>query len=202
MNTMLEPIFYVESDVVFFNNFFHEPPFSARLGRENFSCMRCGTLRDERTSRYPLEQVNSIEKKERGTYYHKPDWTLLYVKWNDNKAVTEAISYYDVNPQQKVERWINESDKKSISQPHPIKMYNYGVGVVDTCDHLLSSYRPIYFRSKKGWWNFFTRTLNLYFVASFKCYSLANAEQKLSHVQFRREVTRTLLARQTDRTRI
>ena len=199
VNTMLEPISHVDSHVVFFDNFFTSHKLLSELADKNIRA--CGTLRDGRSGRCPLESIKSIEKKPRGSYDYKTDGTVLCVRWNDNKAVTVATNYYDVNPLHKVERWIKGSGKKSISQPHPIKMYNSGMGGVDTCDHLLSSYRPR-FRAKKWWWNLFTHALNLSVVAAYKCYSLANPNQKMSHLQFRRDVTRTLLSRQIDRTRM
>ena len=78
-------------------------------------------------------------KKPRGSYDSKSDGTVLCVRWNENRAVTVATNYYDVNPLHKVERWMKGSGKKSISQPHAINMYNSGMGGVDICDHILSS---------------------------------------------------------------
>ena len=72
-------------------------------------------------------------------------------------------------------------------------MYNSGMGGVDICHHILSSYKPR-FRFKS--------VLDLSVIAAYKCYLLANPNQKMSHVKYRREVTRTLLASQTDRTHL
>ena len=56
------------------------------------------------------------------------------------------------------------------------------------------------FALKNWFWNLFTHVLNLYFVAAYKFYSLASPNQKMSYLQDKIEVTKTLLTLQTNRT--
>ena len=78
-------------------------------------------------------------------------------------------------------------------------MFNQGGGV-DVFDRMLSSYRPK-LRSKKWWWNIFSHILNLSVVAAFKFYKYVNPTTKVQHLDFRREVARTLTKSQTIRKR-
>ena len=80
-----------------------------------------------------------------------------------------------------------------------IPLYNSAVGVLDTCDQLMFSYR-LRFPFKKWCWNRFTHALTLSLVAAYKYFSLVNSDENMDHLKLRRDVTRTLLARRTDRT--
>ena len=82
------------------------------------------------------------QKKPRGTFDFRSDSSVVCVKWNDNCPVTVASNYCGVNPIQKVERRVKNEQKKIVDQPFLIKMYNQGMGGIDVCDKLLSSYRP------------------------------------------------------------
>ena len=73
-----------------------------------------------------------------------------------------------------------------------------GMGGVDVCDRLLSAYRPR-FRSKKCWWNLFWHIVNLAVVASFKFFTHAYPATKMTHLQFRRYVARSLVRHEHDR---
>ena len=94
-------------------------------------------------------------------------------------------------PIQKVERRVKNEQKKTVDQSFLIKMYNKGMGGVDVCDRLLSSYRPR-LCSRKWWWNLFSHRLNLSVVAAYKFYNHVNSNG-VSHIQFRREIARALL---------
>ncbi|XP_042243434.1 piggyBac transposable element-derived protein 3-like [Homarus americanus] len=79
-------------------------------------------------------------------------------------------------------------------------MYNKGMGGVDVCDQMLSTYRPR-LRSKKWWWNIWSHLLNLSIVASFRFYQHVNPGSQISHKDFRREIARTLARIETPRLR-
>ena len=66
------------------------------------------------------------------------------------------------------------------------------MGGVDIYDKLLASYRPK-LRSKKWWWNLFSHAINLSLVAAYKFYYYTNKTNKVSHLQFRREIARALV---------
>ena len=72
------------------------------------------------------------------------------------------------------------------------------MGGVDVCDRLLSAYR-LRFRSMKWWWNLFSHIVNLAVVSSFKFFTHANPATKMTHLQFRRYVIRSLVRREHDR---
>ena len=131
------------------------------------------------------------KKQPRGTFNFRSDGSVVCVKWNDNCPVTVASNYYDVYSIQKVERRVKNEQKKTVDQPFLIKMYNKGMGGVDVCNRLLSSYRPR-LRSRKSWWNLFSHMLNLSVVAAYKFYNHVNSNG-VSHIQFRREIARALV---------
>ena len=196
---MLEPLKNNAQHVVFFDNFFTSHKLLTDLAQRNIRA--CGTIRENRTGNCPLMDKKVIKKKGRGTYDFKSDGTVLCAKWNDNTPVTVASNYYGVNPIQKVERFVKNEQKKYIDQPFLISMYNKGIGGVDVCDRLLSSYRPR-LRTKKWWWNLFAHILNLSVVAAFRFYEHINPQERITHLKFRREVARALIKAQTQRKRL
>ena len=86
---------------------------------------------------------------------------------------------------------VKREPERLIDQPFIIKMYNEGMGGVDVCDRLLSSYTPR-LRSKKWWWNLFSNLLNLSVVASFRFYNFIN-QTNVTHLKFRREIATSLV---------
>lgn len=114
--------------------------------------------------------------------------------------MTIASNYYGVGPIQKANRWVKKEGKKTVTQPYLVSMYNKGMGGVDVCDRMLSTYRPR-LRSKKWWWNVFAQLLNLSIVAGFKFYQYVNPDSRLSHKDYRQEIARTLVRVQASRKR-
>ncbi|KAK3889958.1 hypothetical protein Pcinc_006110 [Petrolisthes cinctipes] len=195
---MLQPVVNKGNHVVFFDNFFTIHTLLIELTKQGFR--PCGTIRDNRTGGCPLVAKKEFDKKERGSHDYRSDDTVLCARWNDNSVVTIASNYYGVNPMQKVNRWVKKEGKKTVPQPYLISMYNKGMGGVDVCDRMLSSYRPR-LRSKKWWWNIFVQLLNLSVVASFRLYQHVNPDARVSHKDFRREIARTLVRVRTSRKR-
>ena len=70
------------------------------------------------------------------------------------------------------------------------------MGGVDLLDRFLSDYRPR-LRSKKWWWCLFSNFLNMSVVAAYRLHKKIGAT--ISHLQFRRDVVRTLMARGHDK---
>ena len=95
---------------------------------------------------------------------------------------------------------MKNEQKKIVDQPFLIKMYNQGMGGIDVCDKLLSSYRPR-LRSRKWWWNLFSHIVNLSVVAAFKFYNHINSDG-VSHIVFRREIARALIKVKCPRKRL
>ncbi len=68
------------------------------------------------------------------------------------------------------------------------------MGGVDLLDRLCSSYRPM-IRGKKWYWPLFLNIINASIVAAWKVYCIAHvaSQDKLDHLDFRREITLSLL---------
>ncbi|XP_066946080.1 piggyBac transposable element-derived protein 3-like [Macrobrachium rosenbergii] len=161
-----------------FDNFFTSYALMVDLTKQGFRA--CGTIRENRTGKCPLLPKKEIEKKERGSYDYRSDNMVLCARWNDNSIVTDASNYYGVSPIQKVNRWVKNEGKRRVEQPYLISMYNKGMGGVDVCDKMLSTYRPR-MRSKKWWWNIFSQLLNLSIVASYRFYQHVNPDSRVTH---------------------
>ena len=197
VQTLLSPVSNKKQHIVFFDNFFTSYELMKSLANQNIRA--CGTVRENRTGRCPLPSNKEWKKKSRGSYDFRSDGTVLCVKWQDNCVVSAASNYYGVSPIQTTERRVKMEKNKSVDQPFLLKMYNKGMGGVDVCDRLLSSYRPR-LRSKKWWWNLFSHALNLSIVAAFKFYNEVN-KSKVTHLEFRREVARALVKSESVRLR-
>ena len=195
---MLQPVATKDEHVVFFDNFFTSYDLLSELAHQNIRA--CGTIRENRTRKCPLASKKAMEKNGRGSFDYRSDGTVLCTRWNDNSIVTVASNYYGNAPLQKCERKVKKAGKTSVSQPYLISMYNRGMGGVDVCDRMLSSYRPR-LRSKKWWWNIFSHVLNLSVVAAYKFYKYVNPTTKVQHKEFRREIARTLIKIQKVRER-
>lgn len=195
---MLQPVVNKDEHVVFFDNFFTSHALMVNLTKKGVRA--CGTIRDNRTGKCPLMSKKDAEKKERGSYDYRSDDVVLCARWNDNSIVTVASNYYGISPMQKVNRWVKKEGKKNIQQPYLITMYNKGMGGVDVCDQMLSTYRPR-LRSRKWYWNIFAQLLNLSIVASFRFYQYVNPTSEVSHKDFRRDIARTLIRIQEPRKR-
>lgn len=116
-------------------------------------------------------------------------------------TVTVASNYFGVNPVHKVERCVKKEHNKLVDQPHLIHMYNKGMGGIDACDRMLSSYR-LWLRSKKWWWNIFSNMLNMAVVAAFRFYQHIGGSAGMSHIMFRREIARAMIKSQEERKRL
>jgi len=97
-----------------------------------------------------------------------------------------------VNPVITVERCVKGANSKvKVPQPRMIGSYTAGMGGVDLCDRLLSTYRP---RIKgKKWWNLFVNALNIAIIAAWKIHCKVLPSQHLTHLEFRHEVVAGLL---------
>ncbi|KRX84592.1 PiggyBac transposable element-derived protein 3 [Trichinella sp. T6] len=155
--------------------------------------MATGRVRNARIRNCPLMQPEIIMKKCRGYFKHACDGEMYVCRWNDNAAVTIASNYHTHFPVKTVKRY-SKAEKKhvDITEPKIIQQYNKYMG--DVMDKVLSSYRPK-LRSKKWWWNLFSQALNMAVVAAWKLHMELHTatNNRLSHLQFRREITIHLL---------
>ena len=74
--------------------------------------------------------------------------------------------------------------------------YNKYMGGVDLLNRFLSDYQPR-LRSKKWWWCLFSNFLNMSVVAAWRLHK--EIDGTMPHLQFRRDVVRTLMARLHDK---
>ena len=70
------------------------------------------------------------------------------------------------------------------------------MGGVDLLDRFLSEYRPR-LCSKKWWWRLFANFLNMSVVAGWRIHKFVGGT--LSHLEFRRQIVRTLLGKVSDK---
>ena len=145
---MLSPVTNPSQHVVFFDNFFTSHTLLTNLAGENVRAF--DTIRDNRTNHCPLISKKDCKKQPRWTFDFRSDGSVVCIKWIDNCPVTVASNYCGVYMTQKVKRRVKNEQKKTVDQLFLIKMYNKGMGGVDVCDRLLSSYRP-QLRSRKWW---------------------------------------------------
>ena len=93
-------------------------------------------------------------------------------------------------PVRKVKQRIKGAAKE-VTQPHLIGLCNKGMGRVDLMDCLLESYCPT-ICGKKWYWILFINFLNVTVVAAWRIYCQIG-QQKVSHLEFWRQVTLCLL---------
>lgn len=108
----------------------------------------------------------------------------------DNSVVTVASPSIGVKLISYVQRY-SQKEKKKISflRPLMIEEYNKYIGGKDLMDQNISKYR-IGIRGKKWWWPLFTWLID---VCDNNTWMKKNPN--ISQLQFRREITRTLLTK-------
>ena len=97
-----------------------------RLLKEN-GMAAIGTVRANRTENAPLQSVDDMKKKARGSSDvvndNKSNVTL--VRWKDNKVVTVASTLYGKEPMKRARRYIKDKgDRVEIDPPNSISVYN------------------------------------------------------------------------------
>ena len=75
VNTMLEPITDNDSHVIYFGNFFTSYQLLTDLKSKNIRA--CGSARQNRMNRCPLEESKSFRKKECGSLDYRSDGNAL-----------------------------------------------------------------------------------------------------------------------------
>ncbi|CAG5059987.1 unnamed protein product [Parnassius apollo] len=116
---------------LFFDNYFSSIPLLHELS--NRSLRATGTIRENRTSKCPLESNKDFKNTDRGSFVFKSSLptNILVCKWNDNIVVTVASNTETVEPLQKVKRFSQELKRfVHIDQPSVIRKYNENMGGV------------------------------------------------------------------------
>lgn len=145
---------------IFFDNYFSSSALLSYLAENGFCAT--STIQDARTSRCPLPDKKTMNKKDRGFYEHQTDNKnkVCLVRWKDNKSVT-CITNYDTIDEGTCTRYSRENKGKiSVPQPKMISNYNRGMGGVDKMDQAVAAYRTR-MRQKKWWWPIFAYLLDV-----------------------------------------
>ena len=189
MSTILSPVSSDKQHSVFFDIFFASHQLLCDLAAKDTRA--CGRLQLEK-----IELDAALWLQTRTVRNSLEDLTIsvqmavLFV-WDGTITVKSRLAAAIwLTPINKTERRVKNEHRRAIEQPH-VKMYNQGMGGMDVCDRMLSSYQPR-LRSRKCWWNLFSNSLNLSVVADFRFYSNAH-RTKTTHRQFRREIARYLV---------
>ena len=150
-----------------------------------------GTVRQNRIDGCPMTDNKEYKKTPRGSYEMYGDGELTAVQWNDSKPVIVISNFEGVEPTKSVRRW-NKAQKSfvDIQIPAMIASYNSFMGGVDLLDRFMSDYRPT-LRNRKWWWCLFSNQLNMAVVAAWRLH--VHLDGKMDHLQFRREIVRSLL---------
>ena len=102
-----------------------------------------GTVKENRIdgANQILESKDTLKKTERGTYILCCTRSVILISWNDNFECHVLSNCRQVEPIEKVQRWVKGKRQIQVSQSIVIKAYNEGIGGVDLMDGLLESYR-------------------------------------------------------------
>ena len=139
-----------------------------------------------------------MKKRKSGAFEVFDDGKVTLCQWNNNRPVCVVGNHEGVDPTASVRRWnLATRNAVSIAQPLMIKSYNKHMGGVDLLDRFLSDYRP-QLRSKKWWWCLFANFLNMLAVTAWRLHK--ELKGNMSHLQFRREIVRTLFGKAPDKT--
>ena len=79
-----------------------------------------GTVRTNRTAKYPLKEDKAMKKEERGDMDNKFDVEeeILIVKRNDSSIVNAETNHQTIKPFANAKRW-STSLKQAVTIPHP-----------------------------------------------------------------------------------
>ncbi|XP_068506345.1 piggyBac transposable element-derived protein 3-like [Syngnathus scovelli] len=118
---------------------------------------------------------------------------IAVTRWKDNAVVTIASTLAAEHPLQKASRWSAKEKKKvAVDQPFVVQLYNRSMGGTERADQSIGLYR-INMCRKKWWWPIFIWMLDAAVLNAWVLHRL-DEHAGISHLNFRREVARTLLA--------
>ena len=139
-----------------------------------------------------LMSTVELKKLERGHFDYVSDGVVYIAKWHDNAVVGVASNCLSHEPIQTTTRRVKGASNTTVQQPYLIRQYNDFMGGVDLFDRLLSSYRPM-LRGKKWWWPLLLNVINAAVVAAWRLHCHIFGDKAMSHLEFRRQVTLTLI---------
>jgi hypothetical protein len=171
---LLHTVSIPENHAVYFDNFFTSHKLLIKLHEEKFYAT--GTIREPRVISSPLQDIKSMQKRERGAYDYRFDARneVLIVKWNDNSVVTLAGNFQTVEPLLPAKRF-SRSEKKTVTvtQPKLIAAYNTNMGGVDLLYSFVAQFR-ITIRGKKWWFPLFTNYVEVALSNAWRLHRLVH----------------------------
>ena len=189
---------------LYIDNFFTSPRLLDHMKTMKMSVT--GTVRANRMEKCPLKEPDKMKKEPRGTYDNRLDQKsgMLAVRWNDNNVVSMLSNCFGIQPLNQVKRW-SASEKKhvQINQPYLISQYNRYMGGTDRMDQNIAKLR-INIRIKKWWWALFCFSIDVSVQNAWQLYRISAVpdNQRMTLVQFRREVAMTCIMKYRDRSSI
>lgn len=90
---------------VFFDNFFTTYDLLVDLRKLGYRAT--GTVRENRTKKYPLKSTKVMKKESRAAFDYRYDKNneVLLVRWKDNSVCTIATNFDTIEPMGTVKRW-------------------------------------------------------------------------------------------------
>lgn len=176
----------------YFDNLFTGLPLLLHLKSIGYG--GTGTLRQNRLEKEcPIAKVETMKKKERGTFEYACQGDVIVVRWMDNSVVTVASTSYGVNPLGSADRY-SKARKQKVKVPRPnlIGIYNKYMGGTDLMDSHVNNYR-IGIRGKKWWWPIFTWLIDVAINNSWILMRMSG--KNISQLDFRREIVKTYLTK-------
>ena len=184
---------------VYFDNFFSSAELLKLLSDQGF--IATGTIRENRTDGATKLMISkkAMKKKTRGSYDYRCNGEIFVCKWHDNSIVNIASNHFTHEPVHRIKRRVRGQGIIEVTQPNIIQLYNKGMGGVVLMDRLLGSYRPM-IRAKKWWWPLMSNLLNISIVSAWKFYCVLHLKDaKITHLEFRRNISLVLTKSSTIR---
>lgn len=200
---LLENVEYPSRHKVYFDNFFTSFYLMCLLTEKGVCAS--GTVRANRIGDAKLKTGRQLQ---RGDYDFQFDTNnkILLCRWQDNKEVTIATNFDQMQPTVSVKRWKKQNKNKdgkivepghfvNYDQPQLLKNYNLGMGGVDLHDNAAQNYY-ISIRQKKWYWPLWIAMFNSAIVNAWKLSCFIRRYQKQNIVpqkDFRIEIAYSLL---------
>lgn len=197
---LLECVEHPTRHAIYFDNFFTSYLLMLILTERKVAAT--GTVRSNRVGGAKLKTGKELPK---GQYHCQLDDSnkIMFCRWQDNKEVTIATNFDQIEPTHPVKRWRKgvqgknkgEGPHVTVQQPNVLYNYNKNMGGVDLHDNAALNYR-INIRSKKWYWPLWTNALNPAVVNAWKlhCFAAKFTQQTpMPQKDFRVIITQELL---------
>ena len=183
---------------IFFDNLFSSPTLIQTLYEDGIYGI--GTVRKDRKHMPTLKADKDLKRGESQFLYHK---NVMVSKWMDNRGVLmvgSAVDEFDTTSTVQ-RRAKGSATKETINCPNIIKLYNTGMGGVDLLDQRVAAYRL----DRKSKFRFYLRIffdlMDIACTDGFIVFNMLYPEKKLSTLDFKIAVARSLIGKYHHRLR-